>query len=84
MAKNDLKIVEFFWGASHMLNDNIFNIFCFSTFSFGSFTNPVFWPNLKKIALWPFLPYFTQKIGHCAKFSHPTFMGHTGNVRLGK
>ena len=51
MAKNDLKMVEFFGGASHMINDNIFNIFCFSTFSFGYFTNPVFWPNLEKIAL---------------------------------
>ena len=37
-------------GASHMINDNIFNIFCFSTFSFGYFTNPVFWQNLEKIA----------------------------------
>ena len=51
MAKNDQKRVEIFWGASHMINDNIFNIFCFSTYSFGYFTNPVFWPNLKKIAL---------------------------------
>ena len=33
-----------------MINNNIFNIFCFSTFSFGYFTNPVFWPK-KKIAL---------------------------------
>ena len=40
MAKNDLKMVEFFGGASHMINDNIFNIFCFSTFSFGSFFKP--------------------------------------------
>ena len=51
MAKNGLKMVEIFWGASHMMNDNIFNIFCFTTFSFGYFTNPVFWPNLEKIAL---------------------------------
>ena len=51
MAKNGLKMVEIFWGALHMINDNIFNIFCFSTFSFGYFTNPVFWPNLEKIAL---------------------------------
>ena len=51
MAKNGLKMVEIFWGASHMINDNIFNIFCFSTFSFGYFTNPVFWPNLEQIAL---------------------------------
>ena len=51
MSKNGLKMVEIFWGASHMINDNIFNIFCFSTFSFGYFTNPVFWPNLEKIAL---------------------------------
>ena len=33
-----------------MINDNIFNIFSFLTFSFGYFRNPVFWPNLKKIA----------------------------------
>ena len=51
MAKNGLKMVEFFWGASHMINNNIFNIFCFSTFSLGYFRNPVFWPNLEKIAL---------------------------------
>ena len=51
MAKNDLKMVEIFLGASHMINDNVFNIFCFSTFSIGYFTNPVFWLNLEKIAL---------------------------------
>ena len=34
-----------------MINDNIFNIFSFLTFSFGYFRNPEFWPNLKKIAL---------------------------------
>ena len=37
MAKNGLKMVEIFGGASHMINDNIFKIFCFSTFSFGYF-----------------------------------------------
>ena len=51
MAKNGLKMVEIFLGASYMINDIIFNIFCFSTFSFGYFTNPVFWPNLEKNAL---------------------------------
>ena len=51
MAKNGLKMVEIFLGASYMINDNIFNIFCFSTFSIGYFTNPVFWLNLEKIAL---------------------------------
>ena len=51
MAKNGQKMDEIFLGASHMTNDNIFNIFSFSTFSFGYFTNPVFWPNLEKIAL---------------------------------
>ena len=51
MAKNGLKIVEIFLGTSHMTSNNIFNIFCFSTFSFGYFTNPVFWPNLEKITL---------------------------------
>ena len=33
-AKNWLK---FFWGTSHMIKKNIFNIFCFSTFSLGYF-----------------------------------------------
>ena len=51
MAKNGLKMVEFFQGGSHMMKSNILNIFCFSTFSSTNFTNPVFWPNLKKIAL---------------------------------
>ena len=51
MAKNGLKMVEIFWGASHMINDNIFNIFLFQLFLFGYFTSPVFWPNLEKIAL---------------------------------
>ena len=50
MAKKGLKMVEIFSGASHMINNNIFNIFCFSNFSFGYFTNPAFWPNLEKIA----------------------------------
>ena len=39
MAKKGLK---FFWGASHMINNNIFNIFIFSTFSLGHFLDPVF------------------------------------------
>ena len=51
MAKNGQKRVEFFWGASHMINNNIFSIFGFSTFSLGYFTNPAFWINFKKIAL---------------------------------
>ena len=42
MAKNGLKMVEIFWGASHMINNNIFNIFCFLTFSFGYFLDLVF------------------------------------------
>ena len=51
MAKNGQKRVEIFLGASHMINNNIFNIFSFSTFSLGYFTNPAFWLNFKKIAL---------------------------------
>ena len=51
MAKKGPKILEIFLGASHMINNNIFNIFCFITFSLGYFTNPAFWLNLKKIAL---------------------------------
>ena len=38
-------------GVSHMINDNIFNIFCFSTFSFWYLRNPEFWQNLKEITL---------------------------------
>ena len=51
MAKNGQKRAEIFLGASHMINNNIFSIFCFSTFSLGYFTNPAFWINFKKIAL---------------------------------
>ena len=51
MAKKDQKLVEIFLGTSHMIKKNIFNIFCFSTFSFGCFTNTEFWLNFKKIAL---------------------------------
>ena len=42
MSKNGLKMVEFFGGASHMINNNIFNIFNFSTFSLGYFLDPFF------------------------------------------
>merc|ERR1712155_404862 len=42
MANNGFKMVDFFLGASHMINNNIFNIFCFLTFSFGYFLDPVF------------------------------------------
>ena len=51
MAKKGQKLVEFFLGTSHMIKNNIFNIFCFSTFSLGYFTNSAFWINFKKIAL---------------------------------
>ena len=33
---------EIILGASHMINNNIFNIFCFSTFSFAHFLDPGF------------------------------------------
>ena len=42
MAKNGLKMVEIFWGSSHTIKNTIFNIFCFSTFSFGYFLDLVF------------------------------------------
>ena len=51
MAKNGVKKVEFLGEASHMLNDNILTFLVFFYFSFGYFRSPVFWPNLKKIAL---------------------------------
>ena len=42
MAKIVLKMVEIFLGASHMINNNIFNIFSFLTFSFEYFLDLVF------------------------------------------
>ena len=51
MAKKGQKMVENFLGAPRMINNDIFNIFSFSTFSFGYFTNPEFWLYFKKIAL---------------------------------
>ena len=42
MAKNGQKMAEIIWGASDMINNNIFSIFCFSTFSLGYFLDPVF------------------------------------------
>ena len=42
MAKNGPKIIEIFWGASHIINNDIFNIFSFSTFSLGYFLDSVF------------------------------------------
>ena len=51
MAKKGQKMVEIFLGAPRMINNDIFNIFSFLTFSFRYFTNPEFWLNFKKIAL---------------------------------
>ena len=42
MAKNCPKMDEINFEVSHMINDNIFNIFLFSTFSFAYFLGPVF------------------------------------------
>ena len=42
MAKNGQKMVEIFRGASHIINNNIFNNFCFLTFSFRYFVDLVF------------------------------------------
>ena len=42
MVKNGPKMAEIILGASHVINNNIFNIFCFSTFSFGYFLDLVF------------------------------------------
>ena len=50
MAKNGLKMAEIIWRASHMINNNIFNNFSFSTFSLRYFANPAFWLNFKKKA----------------------------------
>ena len=38
-------------GVPHMINDIIFNIFCFSASSFWYFTKPEFRQNSKKITL---------------------------------
>ena len=51
MAKNGQKMAEIFLGASHMINNNILIFFGLKFLVFGYFTNPVFWPNLEKIAL---------------------------------
>ena len=40
MAKNGQKMVEIFLGAPCMINNDIFNIFSFSTFSLGYFLDP--------------------------------------------
>merc|ERR1739836_370240 len=42
MAKNGFKMVEIFLGTSHMICNNIFNIFCFLIFSFWYFLDLVF------------------------------------------
>ena len=42
MTKNGLKMVEIFWGASHMINNNILTFFVFKFFVFGYFLNLVF------------------------------------------
>ena len=45
------KWLKFLGGGLTMIINNIFNIFCLSTFPLGYFTNPAFWLNFKKIAL---------------------------------
>ena len=45
MAKNCPKMAEINFGVSHMMNNNILNIFSFSIFSFWYFTNPEFLQN---------------------------------------
>ena len=63
MAKNGLKMVEIFWGGSHMINNNIFNIFCFLTFSFGYFLCLVFRAFFSKIGQnTGFLKYQKEKV----------------------
>ena len=42
MVKNGPKMAEIIFGATHMIKNNIFNIFSFSTFSFGYFLDPDF------------------------------------------
>ena len=42
MAKNCPKMAEINLGVPHLINDIIFNIFCFSTFSFTYILDPVF------------------------------------------
>ena len=48
MVKYGPKMDEIILGASHMINKNIFNIFCSSTFSFLYCRTPVFCQNYKK------------------------------------
>ena len=42
MVKKSPKNAEIILGVSHLITDNIFNIFCFSTFSFTYILDPVF------------------------------------------
>ena len=42
MAKNGLKMVEIFGGASHMINNNILTFFVFKLLVFGYFLDLVF------------------------------------------
>ena len=51
MAKNGLKMVEFFWGGLTYEKNDILTFLVFKLFLFGYFTNLEFWPNLKKITL---------------------------------
>ena len=51
MAKNGLKMVEIILGASNMINNNIFNIFCFQFFLLGTLQTLYFGQILRKKAL---------------------------------
>ena len=51
MVKNRPKTPEIILGTSLIININIFNIFCFSTFSFQYCATPVFCQNFTKKTL---------------------------------
>ena len=42
MAKNSLKMLEIFWGASHMIDINILTFFVFKFLVFGLFLDLIF------------------------------------------
>ena len=63
MAKNGFKMVDFFGGASHMINNNIFNIFCFFNFFFWVLFTPCFRAIFSKIGQnTGFLKYPKEKV----------------------
>ena len=48
IVKNSHKWVKYIFWSSHMIKNNIWNIFSFSSYSFSYLLNPFFWANFSK------------------------------------